>query len=122
MYKRQIVTILSNVLFLLVWKLGLPGFFSASILGQAIPAVYLAVRVKIWKGPDGRATLAHGGQLMVDEMLHAGVLQADGVHQAGGGLVQALTLVAGLAVQGQSLAGDAAEQPQILDALSLIHI
>jgi Membrane protein involved in the export of O-antigen and teichoic acid len=44
-----IVTILSNVLFLLVWKLGLPGFFSASILGQAIPAVYLAVRVKIWK-------------------------------------------------------------------------
>ena len=64
-------------------------------------------------GPCGNgfdtAALAHSGQFVVDEMLYTGVLQADGIHQARRRLVEALTLVAGLAVQGQPLAGDAAQ-------------
>lgn len=43
-----VVTVLFSILFLLVWKLKLPGFFSANILGQAIPALYLALKLKIW--------------------------------------------------------------------------
>lgn len=44
-----IFTICANVLFLLVFKWGLSGFFSANVLGQAIPAVYLLIRVRLWK-------------------------------------------------------------------------
>lgn len=43
------VTMLAaNVVLLLVVKAGLPGFFIANILGQALPAAYLLVRTKIW--------------------------------------------------------------------------
>ena len=44
-----IVTISANVLFLLVYKMGLPGFFAATILGQIMPTVYLVLRVRLWK-------------------------------------------------------------------------
>ena len=53
---------------------------------------------------------------MVDEVLHAGVLQPDRVHQAGRGFQQPLAGVAGLAVEREPLARDAAEYPQILNA------
>ena len=37
-----------NIVFLLVLKSGLPGFFIANILGQAVPVFYLALKTKIW--------------------------------------------------------------------------
>lgn len=43
------VTMLTaNIVLLLVVKAGLPGFFVANILGQAIPATYLFFRTKLW--------------------------------------------------------------------------
>ena len=43
------VTMLTaNIVLLLVVKAGLPGFFVANILGQAIPAAYLFFRTKLW--------------------------------------------------------------------------
>ena len=42
------VVIISNILFLLFFKWGLLGFFFAGILGQAIPSIYLFIRVKLW--------------------------------------------------------------------------
>ena len=41
-------TIAGNVLFLLVFKWGLMGFFAANVLGQFIPAFYLIIRIKLW--------------------------------------------------------------------------
>ena len=41
-------TIITNVLFLLIFKWGLPGFLAANVLGQAIPALYLFTRIKLW--------------------------------------------------------------------------
>lgn len=38
----------ANIVLLLVIKTGLPGFFVANILGQAIPATYLFLRTKLW--------------------------------------------------------------------------
>lgn len=43
-----VVTVFFNVLLLLFFKQGLVGFFVASILGQAVPAIYLAIRIRIW--------------------------------------------------------------------------
>lgn len=43
-----IVVIGTNILFLLILRLGLKGFFIANILGQAIPALFLLIRVKLW--------------------------------------------------------------------------
>ena len=47
-----VVTIASNVLFLLVFKWGLIGFFFANILTQLMSCLYLAVRIKVWKYID----------------------------------------------------------------------
>lgn len=44
-----LVMIGANILFLVVIKAGLPGFFIANILAQAIPAVYFFFRLKFWK-------------------------------------------------------------------------
>lgn len=44
-----VAMILLNVLFLLVFKTGLQGFFVANALGQLIPAVYIALDIHIWK-------------------------------------------------------------------------
>lgn len=38
----------TNILLLLVFKLGVTGFFIASCASQLIPAIYLAVRLEIW--------------------------------------------------------------------------
>lgn len=38
-----------NILLLLVLKAGLPGFFIANILGQAVPAIYLFIKTKVWR-------------------------------------------------------------------------
>ena len=42
-------TIAANILFLLVMKWGLPGFLLANVLGQAIPALYLFIRIQLWR-------------------------------------------------------------------------
>lgn len=47
-----VVTIASNVLFLLLFKWGLIGFFFANILTQLMSCLYLAVRIKVWKYID----------------------------------------------------------------------
>ena len=49
-----LVTVATNILFLLVFKWGLPGFFFANILAQALSALFLAVRVKLWSYIDFR--------------------------------------------------------------------
>ena len=46
------VTIITNILFLLVLKWGLIGFFFSSILAQMISAIYLAIRIKVWEYID----------------------------------------------------------------------
>ena len=44
-----VITIGANILFLLVFKWGLGGFFAANVLGQAVPALYLLIRIKLWR-------------------------------------------------------------------------
>lgn len=45
----SVVLVIANVVFLLVVKLGLRGFFIANILGQAVPVVYYFIRLQYWK-------------------------------------------------------------------------
>ncbi|MBR5112834.1 MAG: oligosaccharide flippase family protein, partial [Clostridia bacterium] len=40
--------IITNLLFLLVFRMGLKGFFYAGILGSAIPDIYYFFRLKVW--------------------------------------------------------------------------
>lgn len=42
-----LVMLLTNILFLLVFKCGLSGFFWANILAQGISALYIAIRIQI---------------------------------------------------------------------------
>lgn len=44
-----IIMLLGNILFLLVFKMGLKGFFIANILSQIIPSLYYFVILKFWK-------------------------------------------------------------------------
>lgn len=44
-----LVMLVTNILCLLVFKLGLPGFFIANILSQIVPAIYLFCQTKFWK-------------------------------------------------------------------------
>lgn len=44
-----VVMIGANVLFLLVLKAGLIGFFVANVLAQAVPAMYFFLRLKFWQ-------------------------------------------------------------------------
>ena len=43
-----VVMISANVILLLVFKMGLRGFFIAQILGQAIPVCFLSIRLRFW--------------------------------------------------------------------------
>lgn len=43
-----LIMILTNILFLIVFKWGLHGFFVANTLCQAIPASYLIIRTRLW--------------------------------------------------------------------------
>ena len=43
-----IVMLGANILFLLVFKAGLAGFFIANILAQAIPVLYYFIRLRFW--------------------------------------------------------------------------
>lgn len=42
------IMLIFNVLFLLVFRIGLRGFFLANILAQAVPSIYLVFRLRIW--------------------------------------------------------------------------
>lgn len=44
-----IITLVTNILFLLVFKWGLIGFFLANIFAQTVSAFYLTVRVRLFK-------------------------------------------------------------------------
>ena len=46
------VMLLTNILFLLVFRWGLMGFFLANISSLAVPTVYLVFKLKIWKYID----------------------------------------------------------------------
>lgn len=46
---NTVVTIAANVLFLIVFKWGLEGFFIANIAALSFSVLYLAVRLRIWK-------------------------------------------------------------------------
>lgn len=41
--------LLFNIIFLLVLKISLRGYFIANILGNLIPSIYLIIKLKIWK-------------------------------------------------------------------------
>lgn len=43
------VALTANILFLLVLKMGLKGFFYAGILGSAIPDIYYFFRLRVWQ-------------------------------------------------------------------------
>ena len=43
------VLIVGNIVFLLLYKVGLRGFFYANVLAQMIPTLYLGYRLKIWR-------------------------------------------------------------------------
>lgn len=45
----SVVSLTLNVLFLVYFKLGLVGYFYATIFGLAIPTLYLIIDLKIWK-------------------------------------------------------------------------
>ena len=42
----------SNILFLVVFRFGLTGFFLANILAQVLPVVYLSIRLRFWSFID----------------------------------------------------------------------
>lgn len=44
-----VIMLSMNVLFLLIFKWGLPGFFLANILAQAIPVIYFFISLRFWK-------------------------------------------------------------------------
>lgn len=44
-----LATVVFNVMFLLVFKQGLHGFFYANIIGQLVPACFLSLRMQIWE-------------------------------------------------------------------------
>lgn len=44
-----LVTLSSNILLLLIFKLGVIGFFAANILSQVISGGYLLIRLKVWE-------------------------------------------------------------------------
>lgn len=54
-----------NIIFLLVLKWGLPGFFIAAIAGQALSVFYLVIKTKIW----GYLKEAHFSKQLQWEML-----------------------------------------------------
>lgn len=60
-----VAMITSNVLFLLVFKWGLTGFFFANILTQLMSCLYLAVRIKVWEYIDFKC----GNEQLQKEML-----------------------------------------------------
>ncbi len=45
---ETVVMILTNVLFLLVWKFGIIGFFVANILSQVAPMIYFTFSLRMW--------------------------------------------------------------------------
>lgn len=49
-----VITVLVNILFLLVFRWGMIGFFGANILAQAVSGSYLCFRVQLWKYVDCR--------------------------------------------------------------------
>lgn len=51
-----VVMIVNNVLFLMVLRWGLPGFFLANILSQAIPVCYIFLKINFWKFIDRTKT------------------------------------------------------------------
>lgn len=44
-----ITMLTGNILFLLVFKLGLRGFFAANVLAEILPCVYLFLRLRFWR-------------------------------------------------------------------------
>lgn len=45
----SISLIIFNIVFLLVYKMGLEGYFAASCLAYYVPCIYLIFKIKIWK-------------------------------------------------------------------------
>ena len=43
-----VIMLIANIVFLLLFKWGLNGFFIANILAQAVPAIYFIFRLKFW--------------------------------------------------------------------------
>jgi len=43
-----VIMLIANIVFLLLFKWGLSGFFIANILAQAVPAIYFFFRLKFW--------------------------------------------------------------------------
>lgn len=60
-----LVMILTNILFLLIFKCGLKGFFTANILCQALPALYLIIRLRLWN----YLSLKEKDKILTKEML-----------------------------------------------------
>ena len=52
-----VVMVATNILFLVAFPCGLPGFFVANILAQAVPAVFLAIKLKAWIFEGSRTDL-----------------------------------------------------------------
>lgn len=46
---NSVVLLTSNILFLVVFKLGLSGYIIAYCLGNIIPALFIAISLKLWK-------------------------------------------------------------------------
>lgn len=45
-------TIACNIIFLIPWKMGLPGYFLANIIGPLCQCIYLIFRMKVWHNFD----------------------------------------------------------------------
>lgn len=46
---NSVIMLSLNILFLVVFHMGLEGYFWATILSYAIPLIYLCIRINIWK-------------------------------------------------------------------------
>lgn len=60
-----ICTIIFNITFLVVFHLGLSGFFMASILAEAVASIYFMIRLKLWE----RVRLGRNNKALEKEML-----------------------------------------------------
>ncbi len=113
------VMLTSNILFLIVFHWGLKGFFTANILAQAIPAIYLFLRLRFWRWIRGAKT---DKQLHKEMLLYCTPLLASAVGWwiNSGSDRYVVTFFCGVAANG--LLSVAYKIPSILNTLQGIFI
>jgi len=114
-----VITIVSNILFLLVFKCGLIGFFFANILTQLMSCLYLAVRIKVWEYIDFKCS---NKQLKIEMLVYSVPLIATTVGWWINSTADRYVVVFMLGVASNGVLSVAYKIPQIINTLQGIFI